>query len=120
MTDDDPIDALLRRNTPPVIEDDGFTARTMHALPKPGAARIASARSLELEQRRYAAQSRHWRWATVGVLAGTLAAAGIVLVSPGELVVRLDPSPGPAQWLPLSLVLAAGSLWYAWRTIRAA
>jgi hypothetical protein len=115
MTDDDPIEALLRRHAPPAIDDDGFTARTMRALP--AVARLDSARALVLEQRRYAAQARRWRWATAGVVAGTLVATAIAAVSPDPFAIRLDPAPAP--WLPLSLLLAAGSLWYAWKEFRA-
>jgi hypothetical protein len=115
MTDDDPLDALLRRHAPPAVDDDGFTARTLRALPPAG--RVDAARALVLEQRRYAAQLRRWRWATAGVVAGTLATAAVVTGSSGA--VEVGPPAAPQAWLPLWLLLCAGALWYAWKAFRA-
>ncbi len=118
--DDDALDPLLRLHGPAAIGDDGFTERTLQAIPQRPRAHpdIARSRALVLEQRRYARQQRLWRWATAGVVAGTLLAAAVVAGSPGEIVIDLGPAPAVPDWLPLSLVLAAGSIWYAWREFR--
>jgi hypothetical protein len=118
--DDDALDTLLRRHGPATIDDDGFTARTLQAIPDRPRARpdLARSRALALEQQRYALQRRLWRWATAGVVAGTLLAAAVVIGSPGEIVIDLGPAPATPEWLPLSLVLAAGSIWYAWKEFR--
>jgi hypothetical protein len=116
MTDDDALDILLRRHAPSDIDDDGFTARTLQAIPaRPD---LARSRALVLEQRRYALQRRLWRWATAGVVAGTLLAIAVIAAAPGALVIELGSTPATPDWLPLSLLLAAGSIWYAWKAFR--
>lgn len=116
--DDDALDTLLRLHVPAAIDDDGFTARTLQAIPNRPRARLDAARALVLEQRRYALQQRLWRWATAGLVAGTLLAVAVIAGSPGEIAIDLGPAPAMPEWLPLSLVLAAGSIWYAWREFR--
>ena len=115
LPDVDPIDHLLRAHAPPPVADDGFTTRTMQAIPNVPAARIDAARALVLEQRRYARQARLWRWAVAGVVSGTVLAVAAIAGSPGGLT--LEPGPSP-DWLPLAALLVAGSFWYAWSEFR--
>ena len=116
--DDDPIARLLRAHAPPPVADDGFTARTMRVIVDAAPARIAAARALVLEQRRYAHQARLWRWAMAGVGFGTVLAIVAVASSPGSLALELPLSPTAPDWLPLSALLVAGSFWYAWSEFR--
>ena len=124
--DDDALDGLLRANAPQPLVDDGFVARTLAAVDHAArgvavqrratpVAPIAIARALAAEQRRHAAQARLWRWATAGVVAGFLLMVVAVLLSPsdGSVVV-----PRASQWYPLTVLLAVGALWTAWREWR--
>ena len=120
------LDGLLRAGAPQPLVDDGFVARTMTAVDQAArgmtpprratpVAPIAIARALAAEQRRHAAQARLWRWASAGVVAGFLLMVVAVLLSPSEGAVVV---PGASQWYPLSLLVAAGALWAAWRELR--
>jgi len=121
------LDRLLRVNAPGPLPDDGFVARTMTAVDQavravpvprraPPIAPLTLARALAAEQRRHAAQERLWRWATAGVVAGFGALVAAVALSPdGGATIA---APAPQQWGPLSLLLAAGAVWYAWRESR--
>jgi hypothetical protein len=124
---DDRLERLLRASTPEPLPDDGFVARAMSALdqatramaapsrPAP-VAPIVIARALAAEHRRHEAQARLWRWAVAGVLAGFLLLVAAVALSPdGSVTIAAPP---PQQWTPLSLLLAAGAVWYAWRESR--
>lgn len=123
---DDALDSLLRTTAPEPLVDDGFVVRTMAAVDHAArgvavqrratpVAPIAIARALAAEQRRHAAQARLWRWATAGVVAGLLLMIVAVLLSPtdGSVV-----APPPRQLAPLSLLLAIGAFWVAWRELR--
>ena len=116
--DDDSIDRLLRAHAPPAVADDGFTTRTLQAIPNIPSARLDAARALVLEQRRYARQARLRRWATAGVAAGTLLAVAVVASTPGGLAPTPGPSPVPPDWLPLAALMVAGAFWYAWSELR--
>ena len=123
---DDAFDALLRASAPQPLPDDGFVARTLAAVDQAArgvsvqrratpVAPIAIARALAAEQRRHAAQARLWRWASAGVVAGFLLMVAAVLLSPSDGGVMV---PRASQWYPLSLLVAAGALWAAWRELR--
>ena len=123
---DDALDGLLHVNAPAPLADDGFVARTMAAVdhaargvPVPRRATpvapIAIARALVAEQRRHAAQARLWRWAIAGMIAGSLLMIVAVLLSPADGTIAVPP---PTQWYPLSLLLAVGAIWVAWRELR--
>jgi len=117
--DDDFLDALLRAHAPPPVADDGFTARTMQAIPNLPGARLDAARALVLEQRRYAAQQRLWRWAVAGIAAGVLLLAVAMACAPeGGLAVDVDGLPPARDWLPLWALAMAGAVWYAWTEFR--
>ena len=116
--DDDPTARLLRAHTPPPVADDGFTERTMRAIPDVPTARIDAARALVLEQRRYARQARLWRWAMAGIGFGTALAIAAIASSPGGLALEAPLSSTAPDWLPLSALLVAGSFWYAWSEFR--
>lgn len=116
--DDDPIARLLRAHAPPPVVDDGFTERTMRAIPDIAPTRMAAARALVLEQHRYARQARLWRWAMAGVGFGTVLAVAAIASSPGGLALDVPVSPTAPDWLPLSALLVAGSFWYAWSEFR--
>jgi hypothetical protein len=123
---DDALDGLLRANAPEPLIDDGFVARTMAAVDHASrgvqlqrratpVAPIAVARALVAEQRRHADQARLWRWAIAGVVAGFLLMVVAVLLSPTDGTIAV---PQPQQWFPLSLLLAVGAVWVAWRELR--
>jgi hypothetical protein len=124
--DDDALEGLLRAAAPEPLLEDGFVARTMTAVDQAArsesaprratpAAPIAIARALAAEQRRHEAQARLWRWATAGVAAGFLLMLVAVLVSPSDGTIAAPP---PLQWYPLSVLLAVGAVWVAWRELR--
>ena len=124
--DDDALEGLLRAAAPAPLLEDGFVARTMAAVDQAArseaaprratpAAPIAIARALAAEQRRHEAQARLWRWATAGVAAGFLLMLVAVLVSPSDGTIAAPP---PLQWYPLSVLLAVGAVWVAWRELR--
>ena len=126
----DPLAALLRAHAPQPLPDDGFVDRTMRAVaqadPTPArAARpapLAVARALALEQRRFAAQARLWRWAMAGVAVGGLLLAVAVMLSPGGLAPAVPSSLSATDvppWLPLGMLMAVAALWYAWHEFRA-
>ena len=123
---DDALAGLLRAAAPAPLADGGFVARTMAAVdhaargvpvrrrPTP-VAPIAIARALAGEQRRHAAQARLWRWAIAGVIAGFLLMIVAVLLSPTDGSIAVPP---PRQWVPLTVMMAIGALWVAWRELR--
>lgn len=123
---DDALDALLRASAPEPLVDDGFVARTLAAVdhaargvavPRRAApvAPIAIARALAAEQRRHAAQARLWRWAIAGIVAGCLLMFVAMLLAPADGSVTMPP---PRQWYPLTFLMAAGAIWFAWRELR--
>jgi len=122
-TADDALDALLRASTPGRLGEDGFVARTMAAVdvaargrPAPGrAAAIAMARALAAENRRHAAQTRLWRWAIAGVVAGFGLLAIAMLLAPGGATIA---PPSPTDWLALSVLATIGTVWVSWRELR--
>ena len=116
--DADPIVRLLRAHAPPPVDDDGFTARTLQAIPNVVRTRLDAARALVLEQRRYARQARMWRWALGGIVAGMLLVVAAIASAPGDVAIDLAPQPGAPAWLPLSALLVAGAIWYAWSEFR--
>ncbi len=123
---DDALDGLLTAHAPQPLVDDGFVARTMAAVDLAArgvpvqrraapVAPVAIARALAAERRRHAAQARLWRWAIAGVGAGGLLAIVAVLLSPTNGTLEVPP---PPQWASLSLLLAVGAIWVAWRELR--
>jgi hypothetical protein len=125
----DPLAALLRAHAPPPLSDDGFVDRTMRAVAQadptpahaPRPAPLAVARALALEQRRFAAQARLWRWAMAGVAVGGLLMALAVMLSPGGLALEIPSSPTSTDvppWLPVGMLMAVAALWYAWHEFR--
>jgi hypothetical protein len=129
----DRLDALLRAHAPEPLPDDGFTLRTMEAIRRNdpagsrrragepgGRSRLSatdSARTLALEQRRYARQARLWRWAGGGVCTGVASLVLAMMVGAGNTTPAAELA--PAHWLALWLPLAAGAVWYAWDQVRA-
>jgi hypothetical protein len=118
---DDPLAALLREHAPAELADDGFSARTMHAIGElaPAAraapASPAAARALAAEQRRHAAQARLTHWAGAGAIAGGLLAVVAAVVAPPGDAAAVVASSILSNWQPLSLALYAGAVWFAWR-----
>ena len=123
---DDALDDLLRgaADEPPV--DDGFVARTLAAIElaergvvTPQRVRPDSlnfiARALAAQQRTHRAQARLWRWAIAGLMVGSALLMVAVLLSPAGTNVSIAP---PLQWFQLFTMLAAGSMWCAWRELR--
>jgi hypothetical protein len=124
----DALDALLRATAPQPVADNGFVARTMAAVDRaalglPAARRpapvapLAIARALAAEQRRHDVQTRVWRWAIAGVIAGFLLLAVAVATAPDGIAFDLA---GLPHWYPLWTTLSAAALWYAWQEFRAA
>ena len=124
---DDALDGLLRASAPEPLLDDGFVVRSMAAVDRAArsmpakrratpVAPIAIARALAAEERHHAAQARLWRWAIAGLVAGMVLLVMAVLLSPTDGSVVMPPA---RQWYPLLVLLACGSLWVAWRELRA-
>ncbi len=122
---DEALDALLRASAPEPVPDDGFVARTMAAVdeatrsqPAPRRpaplAPIAVARALLAEREQHARRARQWRWAIAGAIGGYLLMLVAVAASPAG--VSLDVT-SPSQWTPLSLMMALGAVWVAWREL---
>jgi hypothetical protein len=127
------LDALLKSQAPPDLADGGFTARAMKAIARasapstPGVSAaphdaLAAARALLLEQRRYAAQARLWRWGMAGVLVGAAMLVCAVLGAPVDVAAQVGADPASAsvspQWAPLWGLAMAAAVWFAWRQVR--
>lgn len=123
---DDALDELLRGAADEPPADDGFVERTLAAIElaergvvTPQHARADPlnhiARALTAQQRTYRAQARLWRWAFAGLIVGSALLTLAVLLSPAGTNVSIAT---PLQCFQLFAMLAAGSMWFAWRELR--
>ena len=119
------LDALLRAAAPEPVPDDGFVDRTLRAVEKAAralparrpapVAPLAIARALVAERQRQAGRARQWRWAIAGAIAGYVLMLLALATSPASIGADVV---APTQWLPLAALMAAGSVWVAWRAWR--